>query len=51
MLDLQVKRDDGMPLAVSQQPLDALNIQGFVPQIISIQPINLAALLGVGSPR
>ena len=47
MLDLQIKRDgNGVPLPISQQPLDKINIQGFVPQIISIQPINLSELLG-----
>ncbi len=47
MLDLQIKRDgNGVPLPVSQQPLDKINIQGFVPRIISIQPVDLPALLG-----
>jgi len=45
LLDLQIKRDgNGIPLPLSQQPLDKINIQGFVPQIISIQPVNLSAL-------
>jgi len=48
MLDLQIKRDGaGAPLPISQQPLDKINIQGFVPQIISIQPVDLAALFGL----
>ena len=48
MMDLQIKRDGhGVPLPISQQPLDKINIQGFVPQIISIQPVDLATLLGL----
>ena len=50
MLDLHIKRDgNGVPLALSQQPLDEINIQGFVPQIISIQPVDLPALFGLSS--
>ena len=45
MLDLQIKRDgSGMPLAVSQQSLDILNIQGFEAQIIGIKPADLSAI-------
>jgi HEAT repeat protein len=41
MLDLQIKRDgNGAPLPISQQSLDAIDIQGFIPEIISIQPLN-----------
>lgn len=48
MLDLQIKRDGhGVPLPVSQQHLDQINIQGFVPQIIEIVPVNLPVLLGL----
>jgi len=48
LMDLQIKRDShGVPLPISQQPLDRINIQGFVPQIISIQPVDLSALLGL----
>jgi hypothetical protein len=48
MLDLKIRRDgNGVPLALSQQPLDEINIQGFVPQIISIQPVDLPALFGL----
>jgi hypothetical protein len=38
-----------VPLSLSQQPLDEINIQGFTPQIISIQPVDLAALFGLKS--
>jgi HEAT repeat protein len=52
MLDLQIKRDgNGVPLPISQQSLGNINIQGFVPQIISIQPVNLLALLGLNSQK
>ena len=45
LFDLQIKRDGkGVPLPLSQQPLDKINILGFVPQIISIQSVNLSAL-------
>ena len=48
MLDLKIRRDgNGVPLALGQQPLDEINIQGFVPQIISIQPVDLPALFGL----
>jgi hypothetical protein len=48
MLDLQIKRDgNGVPLPTSQQPLDKINIQGFVPQIISIRFVDLPALLSL----
>ena len=47
MLDLKIERDgNGVPLPLSQQPLDRINIQGFMPQIISIKHVNLRALLG-----
>lgn len=51
-LDLQIKRDDnGIPLPISQQPLDKINIQGFVPAIIDIKPIDLPQLLGINLSR
>jgi hypothetical protein len=50
MLDLKIKRDgNGVPLSISRQPLDEINIQGFVPQIISIQPVDLSSLFGLNS--
>jgi len=50
LLDLQIKRDsNGVPLALREQSLDKINIQGFVPQIISIQPVDLPALFGLNS--
>jgi len=52
LMSLQIKRDgNGVPLPISQQPLDQINIQGFVPQIISIKPIDLPVLLGLNSSK
>jgi len=49
LLNLQIKRDDqGVPLPFSDQPLKQMNIEGFYPVIINIQPLNsLPLLLGV----
>ncbi|MBF0385887.1 MAG: hypothetical protein HQL27_08460, partial [Candidatus Omnitrophica bacterium] len=49
IFDLQIKRDGkGIPLPISEQSLENINIQGFVPIIINITPINnLPLLLGV----
>jgi len=38
-LDMQIKRDgQGVPLPVMQQPMDTMNIQGFIPVIMDISP-------------
>jgi len=49
LLDLQIKRDgNGVPLPIFQQPIETMNIQGFLPVIINITPVtNLPALLGL----
>ncbi|MFA5089136.1 MAG: phosphoenolpyruvate carboxykinase domain-containing protein, partial [Candidatus Omnitrophota bacterium] len=49
LLDLQIKRDgNGVPLPLLLQPIDQLNIQGFLPVIINITPVtNLPMLLGM----
>lgn len=49
LLDLQIKRDQaGMPLPVQQQPMEEMHIEGFVPVIINIVPLNnLPLLLGM----
>jgi len=49
MLDLQIKRDpNGVPLPISQQDLEHMQIEGFFPIIIDITPINgLPELLGL----
>jgi len=48
-LDLQVRRDVlGRPLPLTQQSLKEMRIQGFLPVIVNITPIeNMAHLLGV----
>ncbi len=46
-LDLQIKRDgNGVPLSVDEQDWSKINIQGFVPVIYKIEPVNMPALLG-----
>jgi len=49
LLNLKIKRDgNGIPLPVSQQPMQTLEIDGFIPVIINIQPItNVPVLLGI----
>ncbi len=49
LLDLQIRRDErGIPLPLFEQPLGEMNIQGFIPVIINVTPINnLPLLLGV----
>ena len=49
MLDLQIKRDsEGVPLPVNQQPLENMNVTGFVPLIINVTPMtNLPLLFGM----
>ncbi len=53
LLDLQIKRDGaGMPLPMHQQPIQNMRIEGFLPVIINIVPINsLPLLLGVADPE
>ena len=48
-LDLQIKRDgSGVPLPLNLQPLESMNIEGFVPIIIEIRPAtNMPLLLGL----
>ncbi len=49
-LDLQIKRDGkGVPLPVLQQPIQNMQIEGFLPIIINVTPIpSLPMLLGMG---
>ena len=49
LMDLQIKRDgNGIPLPLPQQPVENMNIDGFVPVIIHIAPVtNLPLLLGL----
>jgi len=48
LLDLQIKRDgNGIPLPVWDQPIESMKIEGFVPIIINITPVNLPLFLGL----
>jgi len=48
MLDFQVKRDkNSVPFSLPQQPIENMNIEGFLPVIINVTPVNnLLLLLG-----
>ncbi|MCA9405077.1 MAG: hypothetical protein KC684_00940 [Candidatus Omnitrophica bacterium] len=48
-LNLEIRRDsNGIPLPVSQQPLQQINVEGFVPVIINVTPVsNFPLLLGL----
>ena len=47
-LDLQIKRDgNGVPLPLPQQPVGDMRIDGFLPVIINITPVNILMLLGM----
>ncbi len=51
LLDLQIKRDGkGVPLPLLQQPIQDMKIEGFLPIIINVAPVNLPLLLGVAEP-
>jgi len=49
LLDLQIKRDgNGIPLPLNLQPIESMNIEGFLPVIINVTPvINLPLFLGL----
>jgi len=49
LLDLQIRRDDsGVPLPFNQQPIENMNIDGFIPVIINVTPVNnLPLILGL----
>ncbi len=51
LLDLQIKRDgNGIPLPLSEQPIEQMKIEGFLPYIIQITPVtNLPLLLGLNA--
>ena len=45
LLDLQIRRDgNGVPLPLPQQPIQEMNIRGFVPVIIDIAPVEALPL-------
>jgi len=47
-LDLQIKRDgNGVALPLPQQPVGNMKIEGFLPVIINITPVNIPLLLGM----
>ncbi len=47
MLDLQIKRDgNGVPLPVSEQDFSMMHIEGVLPVIINVTPVNIPMLLG-----
>ena len=49
-LNLQIRRDgNGVAFPVSEQAWDTINIQGFVPVIYRITPVNMSFLLGLNS--
>jgi len=52
MLDLQIQRDEnGLPLPLSQQPLENINIKGFLPVILRVTPMTGMPLpLGLNAP-
>jgi len=46
-LNLMVERDgNGIPLPVYLQPVDVINIQGLVPVIINVAPVNMPLIFG-----
>lgn len=51
MLDLQIKRDaNGIPLPVFDQPIKNMQIEGFLPVIINVTPIqSIPLLLGLNN--
>ena len=52
LLDLQIKRDgNGIPLPVIQQPIGNMKIEGFIPVIINVTPVNLPLLLGASASQ
>ncbi|VAX36895.1 hypothetical protein MNBD_UNCLBAC01-1386 [hydrothermal vent metagenome] len=46
-MNFQIKRDgNGVPVPVFDQPLESIHIEGLVPVILNITPVNLPLLLG-----
>ena len=51
LIDWQIKRDGlGIPLPVSLQPMQSIQIDGFIPVIINVIPVSLPLLLGLNNP-
>ena len=52
LLDLQIKRDGkGIPLPLQQQPSGDMQIDGFLPIIIKVTPINVPLFLGFSDEK
>jgi triosephosphate isomerase len=50
-MSLKVRRDgNGVPLPVSLQPVETINIRGLVPVIIHVAPVNVPLILGKTVP-
>ncbi|VAX37685.1 hypothetical protein MNBD_UNCLBAC01-289 [hydrothermal vent metagenome] len=50
LIDLQIKRDgNGIPLPINQQVIGEIKIDGFIPVMINVIPVNLPLLLGFDS--
>jgi len=48
LIDWQIKRDgNGIPLPMNLQPIEAMQIDGFVPVILNVTPVSLPMLLGL----
>lgn len=51
-LDLQIKRDgNGVPLPMNLQPIETMHIEGFIPIIINVTPVDIPLLLGEVEPE
>ncbi len=49
LMKLRIRHDyNGMPLPLSQQPINGMQIQGFFPIIINVSPINISDLFAPG---
>jgi len=53
LMDLQIKRDgNGVPLPFHLQPVEIMDIDGFIPVIINVTPVvNVPLLLGFNMPE
>ncbi len=48
LINWQIKRDgNGVPLPMNLQPIETMQIEGFVPVIINMTPVSLPLLLGL----
>ncbi|VAX36700.1 hypothetical protein MNBD_UNCLBAC01-2168 [hydrothermal vent metagenome] len=50
LINWQIKRDgNGVPLPMNSQPMNSMQIDGFVPVIINVTPVSLPLLLGLNN--